>query len=305
MIRLILGSILIVAVVGCGGSSTSSGGMQARPSAGCGLGSLGAGTHAFEFLHDGRERFYEVHVPASYEDRTAVPLLLNLHPLVLGGPLHSIWTNESQHNVKAEESGFIVLQPDGIGSPSSWNGGDRCCSPANTEGVDDVGFIDALVQHTMAQLCIDERRVYATGMSNGGYLSHRIACEFPDRIAAIAPVVGSLSRELVCADGRGVPVLQLSGSADSLASRQQSVDDWRGVNKCSESTAITHQVGGVTCETFDDCKDGSVVTHCIVEDGGHCSFSDAEVQLSPGCAARPDIVSQDLIWDFLSRWRLP
>ena len=129
MIRLILGSILIVAVVGCGGSSTSSGGMQARPSAGCGLGSLGAGTHAFEFLHDGRERFYEVHVPASYEDRTAVPLLLNLHPLVLGGPLHSIWTNESQHNVKAEESGFIVLQPDGTGSPTQRRSKGPCTQP--------------------------------------------------------------------------------------------------------------------------------------------------------------------------------
>lgn len=305
MIRLFACALLVVTALACGGSSGPTGPQQARPSAGCGLGSLSAGTHAFNFVHDGRERFYEVHVPAIYEDQTATPLLLNLHPLVLGGPLHVIWTNESKHNVKAEEAGFLVLQPDGIGSPSSWNGGDRCCSPANTEGVDDVGFIDALVQHTMDQLCIDERRVYATGMSNGGYLAHRIACEFPDRIAAIAPVVGSLSRELVCADGRGVPVLQLSGGADSLASRQQSVDDWIDVNQCSDATTITSEVGGVTCETHDDCKDGAVVTHCVVEDGGHCSFSDADPQLSPGCAARSDIVSQDLIWDFLSRWRLP
>ncbi len=295
----------LVAACGSDGTPATQGDQTARPSSGCGLGSLAAGTHAFTFDHDGKERFYEVHVPAIYDDDTAAPLLLNLHPLVLGGPLHGIWTSESRQNVKSEEAGFIVLQPDGLGEPASWNGGDRCCSPANQDGIDDVGFIDALVKHTMSRLCIDERRVYATGMSNGGYLSHRIACEFPERIAAIAPVVGSLSQELVCADGRGVPVLQLSGGEDSLASRQQSVDSWVAVNACTGSTTITHQQGGVTCTTHDDCKDGAVVTHCVVAGGGHCAFSDADPQLAPGCGPRDDIVSQDLIWDFFSQWRLP
>lgn len=301
----ILALTLLVVACGSGSTPATDADETARASSGCGQASLTAGTHAFTFEHDGRERFYEVHVPQIYDDEVPAPLLLNLHPLVLGGPLHGIWTMESQQNVKSEESGFVVLQPDGIGNPASWNGGDRCCSPANAENVDDVGFIDALVQHTMAQLCLDERRVYATGMSNGGYLAHRIACEFPERIAAIAPVVGSLSQELVCADGRGVPVLQLSGSEDSLASRQQSVDSWIAVNRCTESTTITHQVGGVTCTTRDTCKDDVVVTHCVVDGGGHCSFSDADPQLAPGCASREDIVSQDLIWDFFSRWRLP
>ncbi len=300
---------LLLTVAACGSSgspaSDSSESTAARASSGCGQGSLPPGTHAFGFDYDGRERFYEVHIPAIYDDDEATPLLLNLHPLVLGGQLHGIWTSESRHNVKSEEVGFIVLQPDGIGNPASWNGGDRCCSPANTEGIDDVGFIDALVQHTMSQLCIDERRVYATGMSNGAYLSHRIACEFPGRIAAIAPVVGSLSQELVCDDGRGVPVMQLSGGEDSLASRQQTVDSWTRVNKCTSETAVTHQNGTVTCVTNEDCKGDAVVTHCIVDGGGHCSFSDADPQLSPGCSASDDIVSQDLIWDFLSRWRLP
>ena len=298
-------ALLLVACCSGATTATEENNGAPRASSGCGLGSLEAGTHAFTFDYGGLERTYEVHVPAIYDDNTATPLLLNLHPLVLGGQLHGIWTSESRQNVKSEEAGFIVLQPDGTGGLASWNGGDRCCSPASTEGVDDVGFIDALVRHTQAQLCIDERRVYATGMSNGGYLSHRIACEFPGRLAAIAPVVGSLSQELVCEDGRGVPVLQLSGREDSLASRQQSVDSWIDVNKCSDSTTITHQVGGVTCTTHDDCKDGAVVTHCIVDDGGHCSFSDADPQLSPGCAARDDITSQDLIWDFFSQWHLP
>lgn len=301
----LLALALFVAACGSDGTPATDADATARASSGCGLGSLPAGTHAFTLDHDGRERTYEVHVPGIYDDDTPAPLLLNLHPLVLGGQLHEIWTMESRHNVKSEQAGFIVLQPDGTGNLASWNGGDRCCAPANQENVDDVGFIDALVRHTMAQLCIDERRVYATGMSNGGYLSHRIACEFPERIAAIAPVVGSLSQELVCADGRGVPVMQLSGTEDSLASRQQSVDSWIEVNKCTESTAITHQLGGVTCTTHDECKDGAVVTHCVVEGGGHCSFSDANPQFAPGCAARDDIVSQDLIWDFLSQWQLP
>ena len=273
-------------------------------SAGCGAGNLPAGTHAFTFDYDGRERFYEIHIPAVYDDEQPAPLVLNLHPYVLGGGAHDVWTALSGQNAKSEEAGYVVLHPDGSGQPASWNGGERCCSPANTDNVDDVGFIDALVRHTASQVCIDERRIYATGMSNGGYLAHRIACEFPGRLAAIAPVVGSMSAELECTDGRGVPVLQLSGSEDSLASRQASVDTWVEVNRCEPATKITHQQGGLTCTTHEMCKDGAVVTHCVVEGGAHCPFTDTQ-QLQPECTVRDDIVAQDLIWDFFADKRLP
>lgn len=275
-----------------------------RASTGCGQGTFLPGTHELTFMYDGLLRNYDVHIPAGYDDTKPAPLLLNLHPLVLGGDLHGIWTHTSQQNVKSEEAGFIVLQPDGTGDPASWNGGQQCCDPAHTDGIDDVGFIDALVQHTSLQVCIDERRVVSTGMSNGGYLSHRIACEHPERLAAIAPVVGSLSTELLCADGRGVPVLQISGSNDSLASRQQSVDTWVAVNQCTTSTTVSVN-GALTCTTHDECKDGVEVTHCVVADAGHCAFTDANPVFVPGCVIEEDIVAQDLIWDFFQRWRLP
>ncbi|MEO2167320.1 MAG: thrombospondin type 3 repeat-containing protein [bacterium] len=103
---------LFLAACGCSGTSATD---TARPSSGCGRDLLEPGTHAFTFDYDGRERTYTVHIPAIYDDENPAPLLLNLHPLVLGGQLHDIWTNESQQDVKSEDAGFIVLQPDGIG----------------------------------------------------------------------------------------------------------------------------------------------------------------------------------------------
>jgi hypothetical protein len=122
-----------------------------RASVGCGAGAFAAGTHPLTLMYGGLLRTYDVHVPENYDDNTATPLLLNLHPLVLGGGLHNIWTAISQQNVKSEDAGFIVLQPDGTGSPASWNGGQACCDPAFTDDIDDVGFIDALVAYAESQ----------------------------------------------------------------------------------------------------------------------------------------------------------
>ena len=275
-----------------------------RPSAGCGQ-TLPAGVNSLSLEFGGETRTHDIYVPASYDADTPVPLLLNLHPLTLGGLLHGIWTSESGLNPKAEAEGFVLAQPDGTGLPASWNAGQDCCAPASTNAVDDVGYIAALVEEIQDSLCIDTRRVYATGMSNGAYLSHRIACEYPGRLAAIAPVVGSLSTELGCADGRAIPVLQLSGSEDSLASREESVAHWVSANGCDGSTEQSYQQGAVTCTTHRNCDEGVEVTHCVVDGGGHCFYSDAPTQFTPGCGPRDDIVSQELIWEFLSRWRLP
>lgn len=276
-----------------------------RPSSGCGKRSYGPGVNKLELTFGGLTRKYDLVLPDSYDDRLPLPMVMNLHPLVLGGPLHSIWTSQSALNAKGNAEGFIVVQPDGTGSPASWNAGEACCRPAFTNGIDDVGYIDALVKAIGELSCVDERRVYATGMSNGGYLSHRIACEHPERLAAIAPVVGSLSPELACVTGRGVPVLQISGSEDELASRQASVEAWVRINGCTEETAVTYEVGDVVCTTHTTCRDGAEVTHCVVNGGGHCPFTDVSPQATPGCDARPDIVAQEMIWAFLSRWKLP
>src|SRR5690349_18796236 len=83
--------------------------------------------------------------------------------------------------------GGIAVHPDGTGAFLGWNAGD-CCGTASASGVDDVGLVGAILDRLETEMCVDTARIYSTGFSNGGFLSHRLGCELSDRIAAIAPV---------------------------------------------------------------------------------------------------------------------
>jgi polyhydroxybutyrate depolymerase len=290
------------------GATDSAGGSTGGSTTGavdpnCPESSLEPGLHKLTLTHDGLERAYDLYIPASYTGTQAAPLVLNLHPLSLGGLLHNIWANMSKMNDKADEAGFIVVQPDGTGSPVSWNAGDACCEPANSDDVDDVGFMKAIAAEVATLACIDDRRIYAMGMSNGGYLSHRLACEESDFVAAIGPVVASLSPELQCDLTRAVPVMQISGSLDNGAVNTVSFESWRDMNGCTDAAEQTYNKGAAVCMTHDECDDGVEVTHCVIEGGGHCFFGNS-VSQSPGCEATEDIHSPDILWEFMSRWSL-
>ena len=126
---------------------------------------------------------YDIHVPPGYDGLTPYPLVLDFHGFTS--------TKEAQafisgFNAEADAEGFIVVHPQGF--ESSWNGGDFCCGQAQGLGLDDVGMAVALVDELATLGNIHHGRVYATGLSNGGALSHRIACEAADVFAATAPV---------------------------------------------------------------------------------------------------------------------
>src|SRR5260221_1912764 len=126
----------------------------------------------------------QVHVPASYDPTTATPVVIDIHGLTSYGADQA----RIAHMIaKSDTEGFIAVHPEGTGVPKSWNAG-YCCSPANSSGVDDVAFIRALIDQLAAELCVDPARVYATGLSNGGFLSHRLACELADKIAPVRPL---------------------------------------------------------------------------------------------------------------------
>jgi polyhydroxybutyrate depolymerase len=117
----------------------------------------------------------------------------------------------------ADEEGFIVVYPDGLGK--SWNGG-LCCDPAAGNQVDDVGFFRALLAHVSSLADVDANRVYAAGMSNGGFMSQRLACEASDIIAAIAPNAGLVANNngelFECSPPRPVPVFHVHGTGDFI-----------------------------------------------------------------------------------------
>jgi polyhydroxybutyrate depolymerase len=215
---------------------------------------------------DGVERSYDLFVPTIYDPNTAAPLVLNFHGL-LGSPSQQV--DFSQFNDAAEAHGMLVAYPAGIGA--SFNAG-SCCGEASSSGVDDVGFARALVQDVALKMCVDPRRVYATGMSNGGHMAHRLACEAADLFAATASVTGAL-RLGECAPSRPISMVQYHGTSDTIVGYAEipgMMEAWAARNGCSDTPSTTFEQGDMHCQTWPDCDAGVEVTLCTIDGGGHC-----------------------------------
>src|SRR3954468_21255151 len=137
-----------------------------------------------KFDFGGLARTYTVHVPAGVEHPSG--LVVNLHAAGATGAAQAALTN---YDAVADTYGFVAVYPDGI--DLSWADG-RGASPADRRGVDDVGFLSALIGKLVAEFGIDPGRVFATGLSAGAFMANRLACDRADLVAAIAPVGGTL-----------------------------------------------------------------------------------------------------------------
>lgn len=228
--------------------------------------------------HGGRTRSARVHVPPSYDPTVPTALVLNFHGLTSNAIGQEQYSDLS---AKAGVRGIIAVHPEG--HQNSWNASPSCCGVARDEEVDDVGFVMALLDALEASYCIDPKRIYSTGMSNGGFLSYRLACERSDRIAAIASVTGVLGVDAeACTPGRPVPLLQIHGTADFLVlydggaslngtymSVADSVGRFRMLNQCASTSEETFAQGDVRCERWGECDEGADVELCTVTEGGH------------------------------------
>jgi polyhydroxybutyrate depolymerase len=144
-------------------------------------------------VHDGVARSYVVRLPHAPANGGAhLPLVLVLHG---GGGNADNAERMTGFTEKARREGFIVVYPEGTGRAAgrrlTWNAG-HCCGRAMRERVDDVGFIAALIDRLGKEYPVDAKRVYATGMSNGGMMAHRLGIALSGRLAAVAPVVAAL-----------------------------------------------------------------------------------------------------------------
>jgi polyhydroxybutyrate depolymerase len=252
--------------------------------------------------HDGERREYIVYVPESYDGASAVPLLFNFHGF--GGEA-SDQMSWADFRPLADEHGFIVVYPQGteLEGYTHWNsalpGGD------NKSTADDLGFVTALIDQLSASHNIDAERVYASGYSNGGFMSYALACHHSDRFAAIAPVSATMlgADNSDCVPSRPVPVISLNGTADSVVQYDggtegyQSVSDvldyWVSVNNTSPvPTSESATDSGTTIERirFDGGDNGSAVEHYKVIGGEHVWFS----------LRYQGADTEQLIWSFLS-----
>ena len=242
--------------------------------------------------HDGLERTYHVHIGRSYNADSPTPLVIALHG---GGGTGRGMERLTGFNAVADSEDFIVVYPDGI--EKHWNDGRGIQKyRAHIENIDDVGFISALIGELSGEVNIDTTRVYVTGISNGGMMSHRLACELSDKITAISPVVSSVPVNMatVWEPSRSVPVLIINGTDDPLVpweggeirigmsvhgdvlSVADTVKFWTDKNDCSMLPVVTHLPDeaptdgtSVRKEVYAECTDEVAVILYAVEGGGH------------------------------------
>ncbi len=218
-------------------------------------------------------RRYDLYVPPGLDPTQPVSLVINLHAYLSSDDIQA---NFSNFDDAADAAGIVVAYPQA--EFNSWNGG-ACCGQAQIAGNDDVGFVRAVVEDVQSRGCVDASRIYATGMSNGGFMTHRLACEAADLFAAVAPVAGVLGLdEEDCTPSRPIPVLHFHGTADFVVSYygglfssvNDTIEGWVARNGCSANPTRVIDVGEAYCDAYEGCVDDATVTLCTVEGGGHC-----------------------------------
>ena len=226
----------------------------------------------------GMQRTFLRHIPNGYTGRTPAPVVFDFHGLSGTGMQQS---NLSGFRNVADQKGFIMVWPNGV--DNSWNVG-RCCGTAQSQNIDDVGFVRAIIATLAQEACIDTKRVYATGCSNGGGMSYKLACDAADVIAAVAPVdfdcVTATTGAAACGNcrpARPITEIQFRATGDQLVSytgdnafpgAQQNLTTWGQINMCTGATQALPENAG--CQEFPMCGAGVESVLCTIQGGSHC-----------------------------------
>ena len=261
--------------------------------------------------HDGIQRDYILYIPELYDGSSAVPLVLNFHGY--GSNANEQMFYGDFRDI-ADTEGFLLVHPEGttfIGN-QFWNVG----FPGISSTIDDVGFTEALIDELATLYTIDLERVYATGMSNGGFMSFLLACQLSEKIAAVASVTGSMTQDTFndCNAQLPTPVLQIHGTEDDVVLYNGNtlsipiadvISYWVDYNNCETTPTTT---------TFPDIdpSDGSTIEHSVYEDGDNGITTEHMKVIGgghtwPGSVINTGGTNQDIdasmeIWLFFSRF---
>lgn len=275
------------------------------------------GTYTFKISVNDVDRFYMVHVPKSYKSTISSPLLFAIHG---GGGNMKIQANDDYYKQisKSEEIGSITVFPNGYskfpsGSFATWNAG-RCCGDARDKNMDEILFFKTMVKNLSSQLNIDPKRIYAAGMSNGGMMAYRLACELTDTFTAIAAVAGT-DNTIDCKPNRPISILHIhakdddhvkyDGGAGKSAAPAEKITDFKSVpetiskwvkfNQCTVSPVKVNNY----CEIYSQCKDGVKVQLCSTPTGGHSWPGGVKPRGEK--ETFKNLSANDVMWDFFAR----
>ncbi len=291
-------------LLGCGAAQPVTERAEAKQALSAPCGTLSApGDHLRTLTSGGRSRAFTVHVPPGYRSQPT-PLLFDFHGATM--------TRDDERRLtgiltSADERTFLAVHAQGVNN--GWNAG-LCCG--NMFDVDDVGFVRDLVATLSQDYCVDAKRIYATGFSNGGFLSHRLACELSGTFAAIAPVGGVMGIS-PCTPTRPVSVFQFHGVTDAsipyngnatLPSVMKTMTDWAARNGCSATSVEGYRQGGAHCESWPGCRAGSEVSLCTLDALGH-RWPAGTQGAAGGSAESYELDATWLMLDFFFRHPMP
>lgn len=272
----------------------------------------------------GYQRSWLIYLPKGHNNAGKMPLIFVIHG---GSGTPAGMMELSVFKPIADREKFILVYPAGI--QKNWNDG-RPTSP-NQLGIDDVQFFNVMCDRMIADYPVDPTRIFATGISNGGFMSARLGCELSDRIAAVAVVAATMEALAIapaCKPGNPVPTLFIHGTNDSLVpftggemttsgtaggtvlSHAQAIDKWITINGCSTVPAVTDLPDiandGTTVKrrVYSGGSGGSEVVSYVVLNGGHTWPMGTQYlpEVIIGKTSR-DLNASETIWMFFRRFR--
>ena len=284
------------------------------------------GDYSFTIKVAELERKYIVYVPPSYDSKALLPMVIVLHG---GGGIARAAMETNGWKYKADEVGFLAVFPDGSppdpsrpgnfsDNPQTWNDGSGRWH-SGMRDIDDVGFINALIDDMLTRFAADEGMIFITGFSNGASMTYRIGVELSNRIAAIAPVSGHLwLKEPKLA--HPVPLIYIIGADDPMnppgggAARTvsgviiekppvlDSVMKWVEMLGCSAAPKVIYDQNGVNAIAYGHCQENSEVIFYTVEGLGH--VWPGSISLLPESMvgkASDKLKANDVIWEFFKK----
>jgi len=268
---------------------------------------------------DGRARTYTLQLPENYTSSSDFALVIAMHG---GGGDAEQFESTSKLTDKASNAKFIIGYPEGVRSNGliglrTWNAG-GCCEYARDNNIDDVKFLSLLIDHLLATYKINPKKVYATGHSNGGMMSYRLACELSDKIAAIAVSGCTMVVTRDCKPTRPVSVMHFHSVLDSRVPYlggigisnvyyppvDSGLTVWSGIKSCLKPAVVLIDNNDYKLTEWSNCKGQVTIQYYLTRDGGHGwpggkpggPFSDTPSKV---------INANDLLWDFFSRYQMP